>query len=343
MARKVLGLDFDDKRIKAVEMIRRGRSKMVTALGKKILPPGTILEGEVKESRVLETELKGLLKENKFTAKSVVLGLGGAALTVKTHRLPQMSERELERALEFELPDLVNFPIQSEKEVAYDYYINKRTAADLEIVLVACRRSLLAPYLRAFKTVGLAAEVVDLPAFNWPKLVLENKRRAYVEIGENYTTIYCELDGAFKVYRVIPSGATQFRQGLEQAFQCSSREAEELCATKDIDHLLLEGTGSKSALRAVTRQFVAAILQTLDFLRAQERASSFREILDEVLLLGSLGNLKGLGRLLQEEVDLTIKSLDSLEIVRWAPSLAEPRSGAAYASALALALRGYEK
>jgi len=340
VAKKVLGLDFGDEKIIGVEVTRKGRTKVVTALGETTTPPGTILEGKILDEKSLRDALNRLLKEASFTAKATILGIDGTSFTIKTHSLPIMSERELERAIEFELPEVVNFPFQSLKDVSFDYYENKRTASEIEIVLVACQRSLINPYIEIAKGAGLSLEVIDLPALNWPVLPLEVNPRAFVNIEENWTTIFVELNGEFKVLRNIPLGRIHFQKGVEEAFQCSAAEAQRLCATKHIDYLLLEGPGNKSLLRANTQQFTASVFQTLDFVRAQERASHFSEILDELVLLGRLANLEGLPQVLQQETELKAYPLNPFANVSLDTGISPPDNGAVYASALALAWRG---
>jgi hypothetical protein len=51
--------------------------------------------------------LDALVKAEGFSAEATVVGVRSAWVTVKTHRLPSMSKRELDKALEFEVPELI--------------------------------------------------------------------------------------------------------------------------------------------------------------------------------------------------------------------------------------------
>ncbi len=118
MAKKVVGLDVDYSGIKGAEMVRRGgRSRVVTALKTVPLPGGTVAGGKLEDSEALINGLKNLFRAENFLRKDVSLGIrGGDWVTVKTHRLPKMSGRELEKALEFEVPELVSFPVDSPRD-----------------------------------------------------------------------------------------------------------------------------------------------------------------------------------------------------------------------------------
>ncbi len=342
MAKKVVGLDVDYSGIKGAEMVRRGRSRVVTALKTVPLPGGTVAGGKLEDSEALINGLKNLFRAENFSTKSVSLGIRGDWVTVKTHRLPKMSGRELEKALEFEVPELVSFPVDSPRDISFDYFINSESENELEIVLVACPRKFIYPYIHALRAVGLTLEAIDVAALGWMSLVGPENRTAYAEISEEQTTVQVSLNGKFKVFRVVPVGALHFREGVREAFECLPEHAKQLCARHDIDYLLTEGTGSKSVIRAVVQQFVGSILQTLDFIRAQERAATFRSILDELILVGDLADLTGLGDMLAKEIDLPVRSLQQLENLEIGFERSRLNQLSSYGSALALGLRGVD-
>ncbi|HKM43028.1 MAG TPA: pilus assembly protein PilM, partial [Limnochordia bacterium] len=151
MAKKVLGIDIDVSGIKIAEISQKGRSNLVSNLGIMFLPPGTIKDGRVVSKSNLTKGLQDLMKKQDFAATSAVLGLRSSWVTVKTHKFPMMSERELDKALEFEVPDLVSFPVQSLKDVYYDYFISSKTDRELEVVVVACPRQNVLPYMEAVR------------------------------------------------------------------------------------------------------------------------------------------------------------------------------------------------
>ena len=339
MAKKALGLDIDCAGIRAAEVVRRGRSRVVSNLAVQPLPAGTIFDGKVVDMLALVRGLEALLEKGEITADSAVLGLRSSWVTVKTHRLPSMTKRELDRAVQFEIPDLVYFPVEDLGEVCYDYFINSRSDSEVEIVVAACPREHLAPYIDALRGVNLNLEIVDLPSFSWPELLPGEKRRAFVEITEDQTTVQVLTEGLFKVWRVVPLGALHFRQGVQEAFGCTAEEAEGLCAQHDLDYLLLEGPGDKRVLRAAVQQLVGSVLQTLDFVRAQERAASFQSLLDELVLLGTLADLPGLGEMLGKEVGLPARTLGSLDL-RLGFEIERPERLSGFGSALALGVRG---
>ena len=343
MARKMIGLDVDHSSVRAAEVVRKGRAKVVTQLGTAPLAQGVVVDGKVENRKGLVEGLEHLLLEGGFTASSAILGLRSSWITAKIHKLPQMPKKELDKALEFEVPELVSFPVQSPQDVSFDYFINKQNDTEIEIVLVACPKAYLNPYIKAIRAVGLTLEAIDLPALSWQDLLTEEIRRAYVEISEEQTTVQVAIDGVFKVLRVVPVGTLHFREGVAEAFECSVKQAGELCSKHDLDYLLMEGSGNKRVIRATVQQFVGSVLQTLDFVRAQERATTFRHMLDELVVIGDLADLAGLTVMLEKELGIPARSLKQIEELQVGFDLTRPSRFSCFGSALALGLRGFDR
>src|SRR5690554_2129468 len=169
--KKVLGLDIDFVHIKAAEVTRKGRHTLVTKLAGQPIPRGTVVDGKVVRGEVLVRELRRFLREQEFSTDSTVLGIRSNWITVKTHRLPKMPKRELDKALEFEILDLVSFPVQSSQELTFDYFINRELDREIEVVVVICPRQHIEPYIKIMREAGLTLESIDVPAFGWQELL----------------------------------------------------------------------------------------------------------------------------------------------------------------------------
>jgi type IV pilus assembly protein PilM len=341
--RKRLGVDIGTTYIKCVEVTRRGRNLVVTAMGKTATPKNAVQKGSLANPLAVAEALRGLLEEMGVLGKTAVLGITSPDVMVKSHRMPLMKDKELGKALEFELAELVNFPFDDVREVSYDFAVLNRNLSDVEILFVACRRALLDPFLNCLEDVGLEVAVIDLQAFNWPRLKAQPQRVCYVDVGEEQTTLYVELEHTYKVYRILPIGGFHFTQGIMQAFACGPAEARKLKEERHLDFLLTQGTGQLSTVRSVFEQYIAGILQTLDFVRAEERATHIREVLDSVYILGGMAHLQGFQSVLKEEIDLDVAVLNPFENTATAEGVEIPEDFASYASALALAIRGVEE
>ncbi|NLK08777.1 MAG: pilus assembly protein PilM, partial [Firmicutes bacterium] len=75
-------------------------------------------------------------------------------------------------------------------------------------------------------------------------------------------------------------------------------------------------------------------------LRAEERASSIREVLDELILLGGVSHIRGLDGMLSQELGVQAHVVNPFSKHNLAPELTLPDNYSIYGSALGLALRG---
>ena len=87
---------------------------------------------------------------------------------------------------------------------------------------------------------------------------------------------------------------------------------------------------------------IGGILQTLDFLRAEERASTIGEVIDGVMLLGGTSHLRGLDTMLSQELSVPVTVANPFIEQNLGDGVSLPIDHAAYGSALGLALRGLE-
>lgn len=340
--KKVLGLDIDFVHIKAAEVTRKGRHTLVTKLAGQPIPRGTVVDGKVVRGEVLVRELRRFLREQEFSTDSTVLGIRSNWITVKTHRLPKMPKRELDKALEFEILDLVSFPVQSSQELTFDYFINRELDREIEVVVAICPRQHIEPYIKIMREAGLTLESIDVPAFGWQELLRPDAHRAFIEVSEEQTTIQMSLDGVFQVLRILPLGTLHFRESVQEGFGVDAEQAEKLLASRDLDYLLTEGSGSKRELRSTMQQLSGSILQTFDFVRAETRVADYQSILDEVVFIGDLADLSGLGEMLQKEIDLPVRSLKAMNNLKVQFQAVPQGPFNCFGSALALGVRGLD-
>lgn len=343
MPHSCIGVDIGSCYVKLVEVKSYRKTPRITRFTKALLPPKVVSQGKILDANRVGDLLKTLLKKHGFTSKRAVIGVTSSEITVKLTTFPTMSKRELSQAVEFELDELISFAYRDLDEISYSYDVIEKGSEEQKVVFTACRRSLLEPYLISVRQAGLEPEVVDIHGFSVPRITNYARSVCYVDIGAEKTWIYIENQGVFRVYRILNIGSYHLDSGIVEAFGVSPEEAVRLKETKDIDYLLMQGSGSKSTLRSVVQQFIGGILQTLDFLRAQERAANFSDILDRVVLAGGGSHLAGFPAMLVEELNVEVEVLNPFSILEGSITEEHPSDYGIYAPAVGLALRGLVK
>lgn len=163
----VVGLDIEAGSIAATEVVSNG-SPVVKASAIGPLDPGTFHEGEVLDADGLAAALKDLFGQHKL-GKRVRLGVGNQRVVVRTVRLPAIEDRkEMEAAVRFQAQEQMPMPLDQavlEHQVVGGVPAEEGKAPQVDVIVVAARRDMVASFLEPMRRAGLEPVGVDLSAF----------------------------------------------------------------------------------------------------------------------------------------------------------------------------------
>jgi type IV pilus assembly protein PilM len=163
----VVGLDIEAGSLAATEVSANGSVRIAaSAIGP--LDPGTFHEGEVLDADRLAASLKELFAEHKL-GKRVRLGVGNQRVVVRTVRLPAIEDRkEMEAAVRFQAQEQMPMPLDQavlEHQVVGGVPAEEGKAPQVDVIVVAARRDMVASFLEPIRRAGLEPIGVDLSAF----------------------------------------------------------------------------------------------------------------------------------------------------------------------------------
>jgi type IV pilus assembly protein PilM len=163
----VVGLDIEAGSIAAAELAVNG-SVQVSASAIGPLDPGAFHEGEVLDAGSLSAALKSLFGEHRL-GKQVRLGIGNQRLVVRTMRLPAIEDhREMEAAVRFQAQEQMPMPLDQamlEYQVVGGVPAEDGSAPQVDVVVVAARREMVASFVEPIRRAGLDPVGIDLSAF----------------------------------------------------------------------------------------------------------------------------------------------------------------------------------
>jgi type IV pilus assembly protein PilM len=163
----VVGLDIEAGSIAATEVAVNGGAQVTgSAIGP--LEPGAFHEGEVLDAGMLASALKSFFAEHRL-GKRVRLGIGNQRLVVRTMRLPAIEDPgEMEAAVRFQAQEQMPMPLDQavlEHQVVGGVPAEEGGAAQVDVVVVAARREMVASFVEPLRRAGLDPVGVDLSAF----------------------------------------------------------------------------------------------------------------------------------------------------------------------------------
>jgi type IV pilus assembly protein PilM len=322
-ATNVVGLDIEAGSIAATELSVNG-SVQVTASAIGPLDPGTFHEGEVLDPDRLAGALKDLFAEHKL-GKQVRLGVGNQRVVVRTVRLPAIEDhKEMEAAVRFQAQEQIPMPLDQavlEHQVVGGVPAEEGKAPQVDVIVVAARRDMVASFMDPIRRAGLQPVGVDLSAFAMIRALAENEP-ALAEPGADRPTasvLYCSVGDVTNLAvargrsclftRVSHAGLEATAGALGNSLGLSVEHATQWLAHVGLERPVEGVEGDPETIAQVRRALEEGVGDLLDELRlsldyygAQEAALP----VERIVLCGPGSVIPGLAARMEAELGLPI-------------------------------------
>lgn len=162
----VVGIDFGRDFVKALKLSHKNGGYQVDQLLILPLPKGIMQKEEIKDERALGNLLKDAFKQVQFSTKNIAFAIPRSIAVIKTIAIDaSFTEEDIEARAWIEanrlFPDLVG-------DIYLDFAVrssNKKDDKNSELILAACRKDQVKPYLESLKYAGLSAKLVDINSY----------------------------------------------------------------------------------------------------------------------------------------------------------------------------------
>ena len=319
----VVGLDIEAGSIAATEVTSNGAISIgASAIGP--LDPGTFHEGEVLDADRLAGSLKELFAEHKL-GKQVRLGIGNQRVVVRTVRLPAIEDHEeMEAAVRFQAQEQMPMPLDQavlEHQVVGGVPAEEGKAPQVDVIVVAARRDMVASFLAPIRRAGLEPVGVDLSAFAMIRALAENEVPVAEPGTERPTTavLYCSVGDVTNLAvargrsclftRVSHAGLEATVGALAGSLGLSAEHATQWLAHVGLERPVEEVEGDPETVSQVRRTLEDGVGDLLDEMRlsldyygAQEAALP----VERVVLCGPGSAIPGLAVRMEVELGLPI-------------------------------------
>ncbi|MES2217508.1 MAG: type IV pilus assembly protein PilM [Pseudomonadota bacterium] len=162
----LVGLDIDSDVIKLLKINASETPPIVECVAIQSLPEGAILKNEIKNEAAVVTALKTLFRNTGLTKDYVALAIPRSLALIKLVTVDKrLNEEEIESRAWVEanrnFPDLVG-------DIHLDFSIvgpNAQDDSQLDMVLVACRKEQIKPFLDVLHESNLTPKVLDVNCY----------------------------------------------------------------------------------------------------------------------------------------------------------------------------------
>ena len=309
----VVALDIGSSAIAGAE-IKDGRQLSRAAVEE--LPEGLVVDGEVAEPVDLANHIKRFWKDNKFSGRSVRLGVANQRVVVRMIELPAIDDpAEMRQTVDIEAAE--HIPIPPDQAII-DYqsigWFEDESGPRQRLVVVAAHREMIETLVSAVRRAGLRVDGIDLEAFALIRSLVPTVPRGdgaevLCHIGAGATNNVVSVDRTSQFTRLVGLGGVDLTNAVADQTGLSPQEAEALKAACGLLGDVPAGwdpatvTRVRHALALAVRPLVQEIGRTIDFYRSQD----FARPVERLVLSGGTALCSGLDKYVQQALGLEVE------------------------------------
>jgi type IV pilus assembly protein PilM len=324
------GLDIGSTSVKALELRTASPSLSVARCAVTPLPLGAVTEGTIHVARAVSDAIRVCLDKAGIARRGAVIGLCGRELIVKKMQIPEVPVKDLPSVIRIEAEHEIPFAIG---EVVLDYHVIGRQNGQLELALVAAKKSKVTEYHSAVAAAGLDPLVVDVDGFalgNQFQLHPRPGLTAMVDIGATMTKVSVVGHGHVHFVRDVPFGGHRCTKAIAARLGVSVERAEAL----KIDPAPAP-EAVREARAALAQELALELQRTLDYCAA---SGMIPTSITGIALAGGSAQLTGLAEYLATTLDLPVEIASPFHGLQVDATCADTVTTAGPALALALGL-----
>lgn len=352
--KSILGIDIGTSAIKVVQLKKEedkfkletyGELSTVGYLERLNEPFQTTslktLEGMTREM------LKILLERSETTAKQVVMAIPVFSSFVSVIEMPEMAEKELSRAVEFEARRYV--PI-SLAEVVLDWKViesgiikddvSPKAFKGKRILLIAVPKEVVNKYIRVVDALGLKITALELESFALGRsLVTDQKSSACIlDIGARATSFTIVDKSAVQMSHSLDVAGAEMTRILATGLGIASKRAEEFKLTYGLNHK--SGRESREDMRELLNTSIDKIINGSERMINSYQSKTDRRI-EKLILNGGSAQLTGLKEYIEKKLNMKVFIADPWPKIIY-PSQLQPilkKIGPQFSVAIGAAMR----
>lgn len=342
MAQLTVGLDIGTSAVRAAELDVSHSRPVLHTYGQVGLPPGSLVDGEIRDvSSVTEAIIK-LWKNGQFSTKSVIVGIAGLRAITREIDLPFVPDDEIDSAVRFQSEEVIPFPPEQtilSSQILADY--TSPEGDKMRRVLVAAAHvDLVNGVIEAVEKAGLTVEGVDLISSALVRAIggqdASEQPEAIVSVGAGLTVVVVHQQGRPQFVRTIGSGGNATTAAVSAALDLPISDAEGV--KRRIGEPVPQMMAAERGAQASMNELVGEIRNSIQYFASLPG----RLPVSRVLVTGAGSELSGLIAMLEAQVRLpvlTVSPLTRLDTSRLDLSEEQAREvGSVLATPIGLAL-----
>jgi type IV pilus assembly protein PilM len=331
----MFGLDIGSSAVKAVQLkAGPNGTYALAALGIASLPREAIAEGTIKEPATVSAAIKDAVTNAGITATDAVISICGRELIIKKVQIPAVPAKELHDAVQLEAEHHIPFAID---EVFIDYHVVGESGGNLDLILVAVKKTKVMEYITVVEAAGFTPVVVDVDSFALSNQFEINvggqteEAVALIDIGASVMKTNVMRSGASIFARDIPFGGNHYTQAIASRLGVPFKQAEAAKLGRDPK---VEWAALSPAVEEVSHELSLEVQRTFDYFASTAES----ERIGKIVLSGGCAQVPGLTDYLASNWGIPVELARPFDRVTVADAYADAVHGAGSALAVAVGL-----
>ncbi len=311
-SKAVLGIDVGTHSIKLIELTGSYTAPRVVTWGVAPMPTGAFSENTIADPAAVAETLNGLIIKSGANSESVAVAISSSHAITKILGMPKdIGDNELEEQISIEALHFIPYPID---EVNIDFEVISSSAVndqENDVLLVACRRSIVDSYIDLVEDINLQLKYVDIDTYALERVYRSQHGLssnsdgpvAIFDIGSTSSHLMV-LDSERVLYsRHQNFGASQLIKLIRKEYGVTADEAQEI---------LMSSQPPGDFLTVIQEPFVGMLMQEINrSLQFFYSSSSFSNI-DSIVLAGACSDMSGLAGDLEVKLRTKVSVMNPL-------------------------------
>ena len=233
------------------------------------LPPGSLVDGEIRDVVSVTEAIKKLWKNGQFSSTSVIVGIAGLRAITREIDLPFVPDDEVDSAVRFQSEEVIPFPPDQtilSSQVLADY--TSPEGDKMRRVLVAAAHvDLVNGVIEAVEKAGLTVDGVDLISSALVRAVggqdASEQPEAIVSVGAGLTVVVVHQQGRPQFVRTIGSGGNATTAAVSAALDLPVSDAEGV--KRRIGEPVAQMQAAERAAQASMNELVGEIRNSIQY------------------------------------------------------------------------------
>jgi len=312
MAQLVVGLDIGTSAVRAAELDISHASPVLLTYGQVGLPPGSLVDGEIRDGSAVTQAIRKLWENGQFSGKSVIVGIAGLRAITREIDLPFVPDNEVDSAVRFQSEEVIPFPPDQtilSSQILADY-TSPEGDKMRRILVAAAHIDLVNGVIETVEQADLTVVGVDLVSSALVRAIGGHEEseqpEAIVSVGAGLTVVVVHQKGRPQFVRTIGSGGNATTAAISGVLDVPIADAEGMKRRIGDQDAQLQ-TAEKASQPSMT-ELVGEIRNSIQYFASLPG----RLPVSRVLVTGGGSSLYGLLPMLESQIHLPVLTVSPL-------------------------------